>query len=239
MVRNGDAGVYIQDSEGTQVIDNLAHGSSDGGVVVNQGNDTVVRGNDVRFNPNGVDSGESNNLVVEDNDASHSLQTGFELGNGANMIVRNNVANLTGGAGIAIESGIFDTNGLPVGGALIEGNTTNENAETGIAVADGGHRVKNNNAHNNAGFGIEIGENPELPGEPFTHSNIDGPPAGTNKASGNAEPEQCAGLDLQHDRQRASHRARHRAAGDGHPDRPAGADEPDVGDVHVHRDRQQ
>ncbi|HEV2951439.1 MAG TPA: right-handed parallel beta-helix repeat-containing protein, partial [Actinomycetota bacterium] len=136
----------------------------------------------------------SNNVVIEDNDASHSLQSGFELGNGAYLIVRNNVANLTGGAGISIESGIFDSLGRPIGGAIIEGNTTNENRENGMAVADGGHRVKNNNAHNNAGFGIEIGENPEQPGEPFTGTNIDGPPPGTNKATGNGEPEQCSGL---------------------------------------------
>ncbi|HEV2952196.1 MAG TPA: right-handed parallel beta-helix repeat-containing protein, partial [Actinomycetota bacterium] len=194
MVRSGDAGVYVQDSEGTRIIDNLAHGSSDGGVVVTQANNTTIIGNDVRYNPNGVDSGNSNNVVIEDNDASHSLQSGFELGNGANLIVRNNVANLTGGAGIAIESGIFDSFGRPIGGAIIEGNTANENRENGIAVADGGHRVKNNSAYNNAGFGIEIGENPELPGEPFTGTNIDGPPPGTNKATGNGEPEQCSGL---------------------------------------------
>src|SRR5688500_15409201 len=191
MVRNGDAGVYIQDSAGTRVIDNLAHGSSDGGVVINQGNNTTVIGNDVQYNPNGVDSSNSNNVRIEDNDASHTLQTGFELGNGANYVVRNNVANLTGGAGISLEGGLFDANGRPVGGALIEGNTTNQNTENGISVADGGHTVKNNNAHNNAGFGIEIGENPELPGEPFTGTNIDG---GGNRATGNGEPEQCSGL---------------------------------------------
>ena len=55
MIRNGDAGVYIQDSDDNRVIGNIAHLSSDGGVVVTQGNGTVVRGNDVRFNPNGVD----------------------------------------------------------------------------------------------------------------------------------------------------------------------------------------
>ncbi|HEV2951246.1 MAG TPA: right-handed parallel beta-helix repeat-containing protein, partial [Actinomycetota bacterium] len=207
MVRNGDAGVYIQDSAGTRVIDNLAHGSSDGGVVINQGNDTVVIGNDVRYNPNGVDSGNSNNVWIEDNDASHSLQSGFELGNGVNLIVRNNVANLTGGAGISIESAFFNVLGQPVGGALIEGNTTNENRESGLTVADGGHTVRNNTAHSNAGVGIEIGENPELPGEPYSHTNI-APPLGhplVYKASGNGrgspldpiEPgdEQCVGLE--------------------------------------------
>src|SRR5918992_1318804 len=194
MVRSGDAGVYIQDSADNRVIGNTAHASSDGGVVVTAANGTVVRGNDVRFNPSGVDSGDSNNVVIENNDASHSLQSGIEAGNGLNLRIVGNTANSSGGAGISVESGAFDINGLPIGGALIAGNTANENAETGINVADGGHTVTNNDAHNNAGFGISIGENPEAPGEPFTHTNIDGPPPGTNKASGNGEVTQCSGL---------------------------------------------
>jgi parallel beta-helix repeat protein len=55
LVRNGDAGVAIQDSSRNQVIDNVVHGSSDRGVVVNNGSDTVIRDNDLRFNPSGVD----------------------------------------------------------------------------------------------------------------------------------------------------------------------------------------
>ena len=58
-------------------------------------------------------------------------------------------------------------------------------------MADGGHTVRDNDAYNNAGFGIDAGENPELPGEPFPGTNIDG---GGNTASGNAEPEQCCGV---------------------------------------------
>ena len=108
-----------------------------------------------------------------------------------NIRILDNTANSTGGAGISMEGGAFDANGLPVGGALIEGNTANENAETGISVADGGHTVRDNNAHNNSGYGISIGENPEVPGEPFTHTNIDG---GGNRASGNVEVAQCSGL---------------------------------------------
>src|ERR687896_317988 len=183
IVRAGDAGVYIQDSDGNRVIGNTAHQSSDGGVVITQGNNTLVRGNDVRFNPNGVDTSNSNDVLIEDNDGSDSLQSAFEIGNGVNLVVRNNTANSSGGAGISLEGGAFDANGSPLGGALIEGNTPKENAETGITVADGGHTVRDNNAHNNAGYGISIGENPELPHEPFTHTNING---GENKAGGNA-----------------------------------------------------
>ena len=191
IVRSGDAGIYVQDSNENRVIDNVAHQSSDGGVVINNGNGSVIKDNDVRFNPNGVDLSNSNDVLIENNDASNTLQTGLEIGNGVNLRVLRNKANLTGGAGISVEGGAFDANGIPVGGALIEGNTANENAETGISVADGGHTVKDNNAHNNSGFGISIGENPEVPGEPYTHTNIDG---GGNKASGNVELEQCSGL---------------------------------------------
>ena len=112
-------------------------------------------------------------------------------------IVRNNVANLTGGAGIAIEGGASTRTAARSAAPLIEGNTANENAETGISVADGGHTVKDNNAHNNAGFGIEIGENPEVPGEPFTHTNIDG---GGNKASGNGRARAVLRPRLRHER---------------------------------------
>ncbi len=191
LVRSGDAGVAIQDSPRNQVIDNVAHGSSDGGVVINNGNDTVVRDNDLRFNPSGVEASNSNNLLIQNNDGSNSLQAGFEIGNGLNIKILNNTANQTGGAGISMEGGAFDANGSPVGGALIKGNTTNENSESGISVADGGHTVADNNAHNNAGFGINAGENPEIQGQPFPGTNIDG---GSNEATGNDEIVQCSGV---------------------------------------------
>jgi CSLREA domain-containing protein len=190
MTRNGDAGVIVSDSDRNQMIGNVAHQESDGGIVLNNAHDSVVRGNDLRFNPSGVEAGNTNNLVVENNDGSDSLQAGFELGNGLNMRIVDNTANRTGGSGISLEGGAFDTNGLPVGGALIEGNTTNENAGDGITVADGGHTIRNNTAHHNAGFGILAGETPN-PGEPPSGTNIDG---GGNVASGNAEPEQCVGV---------------------------------------------
>lgn len=191
LVRSGDAGVSVSDSHGTQIIDNIAHQSSDGGVVLNGADDTVVRGNDLRFNPSGIEASNSSNLIIENNDGSNSLQTGFEIGNGLNIVIRNNVANNTGGDGIGLESGAFDALGNPVGGALIEGNTTNENAQNGITVSDGGHTIRNNEAHNNAGLGIEAGENPDTPGQPFPGTNIDG---GGNKATGNVIVDQCAGI---------------------------------------------
>ena len=191
LVRSGDAGINIQDSPRNQVIDNVAHGSSDGGVVINNGNDTVVKDNDLRFNPSGVEASNSNNLLIQNNNGSESLQAGFEIGNGLNIKILNNTANQTGGAGISMEGGAFDANSSPVGGALIEGNTTNDNRESGISVADGGHSIRANNAHNNAGWGINAGENPEIQGQPFPGTNIDG---GNNKATGNGEIGQCSGV---------------------------------------------
>ena len=48
MYRNGDAGVYIQDSARNVVIGNTAHQESDGGVVLSTADGTVVKDNDLR-----------------------------------------------------------------------------------------------------------------------------------------------------------------------------------------------
>lgn len=179
MIRNGDAGVIIEDSDRTQVIGIVAHGQSDSGVSLSNSQDSVVRDSDLRFNPSGVSASNTNNLVVENNNASDSLQSGFEFGGGLNIRIVNNIANSTGGSGISLESGAFDALGNAIGGALIEGNTTNENLGDGITAAEGGHTLRNNAAYNNFGFGI------------YAEANLDG---GGNVASGNAEPEQCVGV---------------------------------------------
>ena len=191
MTRNGDAGVIINDSDRIQVTGILAHGQSDSGVSLDNSQDSIVRDNDVRFNPSGVSASNTNNLLVENNDASNSLQSGFEFGSGLNMIIRNNVANDTGGAGISLEGGAFDALGNAIGGALIEGNITNENGSDGMTITTAGHIIRNNTAYNNFGFGIMAGEALEPGALPGPDANIDG---GGNVASGNAEPEQCAGV---------------------------------------------
>jgi parallel beta-helix repeat protein len=189
--RNGDAGVIVNDSERNRVLGITSHQQSDGGVVLGNAPDTEVRDSDLRFNPSGVEASNSNGLLIEGNDASDSLQTGFEVGNGVGIRILDNVAHRSGGAGIGMEGGAFDAFGLPVGGALIEGNRTNQNGESGILVADGGHTVRANTAHSNAGFGIDAGENPEILGDPFPGTNVDG---GGNEANGNVELEQCRGV---------------------------------------------
>ncbi|HEV2951533.1 MAG TPA: right-handed parallel beta-helix repeat-containing protein, partial [Actinomycetota bacterium] len=171
MWNNGDAGVYIQDSENNQVINNVAHQESDGGVVINGANGTVIKDNDLRFNPNGIETADSNDILVQGNDASQSQQDGFAIGNGINVVIRDNVANRTGGVGIGFEGAAFDANGLPVGTAVIAGNTANQNLAEGIEIVDGGgHLVADNTAFNNLSHGI------------VAEGNVDG---GGNVASGN------------------------------------------------------
>jgi parallel beta-helix repeat protein len=77
MARNGDAGVVIEDSNRNQVINTTAHQQSDSGVVIGNAHDTVVRDSDLRFNPSAVSASNTNNLRVENNDGSDSLQSGI------------------------------------------------------------------------------------------------------------------------------------------------------------------
>ncbi len=181
MSHAGDAGVYIQDSNGNHVINNIVHRSSDSGINVAASRDTLVRGNDVRWNPSGVTVGGGSNNLIEANDATHSSQSGFEFGGGATGLrALRNVANVTGGDGITIESEVLDANGTPVPGVLLEGNTSNQNLSVGISVQGLGHTVTANDAHNNALYGISA------------EGSIDG---GGNRASGNNQDlEQCLGV---------------------------------------------
>ncbi len=183
LLRNGDAGVIVQDADRIEIDGVLAQRQSDGGVVFSNSHGSSVKNSDLSYNPAGVDAGNTNNLIVDGNDVSHSLQSGIELGEGVGMRITNNVANLTGGSGISVEAGTFDSLGVAVGGALIADNTANENAESGIAVADSArHTIARNSANNNANYGIEAGGEVS-PGElPDPNRNIDG---GGNRASGN------------------------------------------------------
>ena len=174
--------MIVQDSNAIEIDGVLAHQQSDGGVVLSNSHNSTVKNGQLGYNPSGVDASGTNNLVVEGNDVSHSLQAGIELGDGVNMVIRDNIANLNGGSGISFEGAAFDSLGVAVGGATIEGNTAHENAESGISVATGRHTIRNNTANLNAGYGIEAGEDP-VPGEPLDpNRNIDG---GGNAAAGN------------------------------------------------------
>ena len=85
LVRNGDAGVIVQDSDRIEIDGVLAHRQSDGGVVLSNSSGSSVKNSDLGYNPAGVDASNTNGLIVDGNDVSHSLQSGIELGDGVGM----------------------------------------------------------------------------------------------------------------------------------------------------------
>jgi CSLREA domain-containing protein len=180
MSHAGDAGVFVESSNANQILNNIAHKSSDAGVHLGAAHDTVVLGNDVRWNPAGVTVSGGNNNVVQSNDASEGTGGGIQVNSAARLRVLNNVANMTAGDGISVEGDVADAAGNVVPGVLIQGNTTNQNAKDGISVQGLGHTVTANDAHNN----VEVGISAE--------GVTDG---GGNRASGNnLGMEQCIGV---------------------------------------------
>lgn len=181
MIRPGDGGVIVDGSDEIWIIDNLAHLSSDAGVILSNSNHNIVRGNDLQYNPGGIDLGGSSHNLIENNNVSFSGAAGIGIGSGSlnNLILHNNASH-TGATGIDIEAEAFDAQGNPITGNLVLGNTANGNLGDGISVASGGHTVTDNTAHNNFSFGIRAGD--------FV---VDG---GGNTGRGNAEPEQCEGV---------------------------------------------
>jgi CSLREA domain-containing protein len=178
--RNSDAGISVSNSDHTVMINNVSHLAGGAGVSFSNAHDGVISGNDLRFNPGGIELSASNGNLVENNDLSYSSAGGLTLEGGLSNIIRNNIANDTNGAGISVDAEALDALGNPIPGNIVEGNTANNNMGNGISVSIGGHVVTNNEAHNNAGFGISADD--------FV---VDG---GGNIASGNAETEQCVGV---------------------------------------------
>ena len=178
--RTSDSSISVADSDGTEIVDNAAHASGGAGINLSNAHDGVITGNDVRFNPGGIQLAGSDDNLIEDNDVTASQADGISLEGGLGNIIRNNLANDTAATGIAVEGEAFDALGNPIPGNVIEGNTANGNLGDGISVSSGGHVVTGNAAFNNAAYGISAGE--------FV---VDG---GGNTASGNGEPEQCVGV---------------------------------------------
>ncbi|MCL4858862.1 MAG: right-handed parallel beta-helix repeat-containing protein, partial [Caldilineaceae bacterium] len=178
VAESGDAGIIVSHSVGNEVIGNTVREMSDSGIVLDDAHETLVYGNDVRFNNGGVElSGASNNRI-EANNASSTDGVGIEVGDfsESNVIVLN-LTNNNAAGGISIGGT------APAGyGNLIDRNTANNNSDTGIAVEGVGHIIIGNEANNNDGWGIYAAEGSAL------GVNIDG---GGNRGSGNSEPEQC------------------------------------------------
>ena len=178
--RTSDSGISVDDSDGNVVINNVAHQTGGSGISLGNAHGTLIRGNDVRFNPGGIELGNSDNVMVEGNDANYSLADGISIEGGLNIQVISNNASFGRATGISVQSDAFDALGNPILGAIVRGNKANQNLGDGISIGAGGHRVGDNEAHHNAGFGIIADE--------FV---VD---LGGNTASGNAEPEQCFGV---------------------------------------------
>jgi len=177
VVGGSDAGISINNSNGNEIINNIAHQNGGAGISLH-GDNSVLRGNDVRFNPGGIELGGSNNLI-ENNNISFTKSNGLSIEVGLGNQILNNTANDNLGTGIAVETDALDALGNPIPGNTIEGNTANGNLGDGIS-AGGGHLIKDNNAHNNLGFGIFGAD-----------GVVDG---GSNMASGNAEAVQCVNV---------------------------------------------
>ncbi|TDD29679.1 DNRLRE domain-containing protein [Kribbella turkmenica] len=178
--RTGDAGVSVEESDGSQVLGNAAYLASDSGVSLTGANSSVVRGNDVRFNPGGVELDNSSDNLIEDNDAGRSTGSGISVsGDSFRNRILANTAIATGADGISIVGEALDANGDPAGGNLVQGNTAHSNLGDGVSTA-AGHTLTGNLTHNNAAYGIQAAE-----------PNVDG---GGNVANGNGNPEQCAGV---------------------------------------------
>jgi CSLREA domain-containing protein len=180
----GDGGVVAHGADFLEVVNNTAHQVSDAGIGIGDAHGGLVAGNDVRFNPGGIELDGVSDLVVEDNDASYSGGDGIHvMGDSLGNTIRNNTLNQGSASGISIEVDGLDVLNNPVGN-LVSGNTTHGNMADGISVTGEGHTLTGNAAHNNAAWGIQATDTGVV-------GTVDG---GGNTANGNAEPPQCQGV---------------------------------------------
>lgn len=171
----GDMGIIVAESDRNWLISNSARGMSDSGITLDGANDGVVRGNDVRGNPGGLEVGDSSRNLIERNDVSDGTGIGIELGGGSlNNVVAYNKATGNAAKGIYISGGA-----QPEDGNLLRGNVASGNGD-GIYVAMGGHTLIDNLAHDNRAWGMYAAPD-----------TIDG---GGNVAYNNGERSQCFGL---------------------------------------------
>ena len=146
---DSESGVHILDSNGNEVIGNIAIWTGNAGVVLENAHHNIVRGNDVRFNSGGIDLMRSTSNRVESNIASETSGTGISLEDSSlsNEIVLN-TTNFNG-------TGIYIGDLAPPGsGNLIDRNTASHNESAGIHVGNIGHIIMGNTANDNGGWGI-------------------------------------------------------------------------------------
>ncbi|MGQ0777342.1 MAG: right-handed parallel beta-helix repeat-containing protein [Pseudonocardiales bacterium] len=172
---NGDAGISVLEADNTRILTNTAHRNSDSGIAVQDALNTEIRGNDVRFNPGGIDLSFTIGGEVANNVATDVTGNGMRLTDVLGAKVLNNTVSSNQADGIYLVSAAATGAGV-----LLRGNTASSNLANGIQVASGGHTVTANRTNNNAAWGILA-----APG------TIDG---GGNTATGNGQPTQCSGV---------------------------------------------
>lgn len=170
---SGSAGIGVVDSNSNQLLSNIVRLSGSDGISLENAQNTLLRGNDVRNNAGGIGLLGSTGNRLESNNISANSGAGIALEGLSldNEIVLNTV-NTNSGEGIYV--GDQATAGL---GNLIDRNTASSNNGDGIFVGPGGHTVIGNVADSNGGWGIYAEQ-----------GTIDG---GGNYATGNSEPAQC------------------------------------------------
>jgi parallel beta-helix repeat protein len=70
----------VIDSADNQILYNEFRDALGGGIMLELARNTVIRGNDLNGSKTGISLGESNNNVIESNNASGTLGTGIEVG---------------------------------------------------------------------------------------------------------------------------------------------------------------
>ncbi len=173
---SGGPGIAVIGSSGNEITGNVASQSNGAGISLELANDNVVTGNDVRFNPGGIELSDSSDNLIQSNNAGSASGTGISVeGLSFGNSILSNTASANNGDGISVD-GV-----APAGsGNLIEGNTASSNSGDGISVTGSGHTITGNVADLNDGWGIFV-----------EAGNVDG---GGNSATGNAEPTQCFGI---------------------------------------------
>lgn len=169
---SGSAGISVADSNTNELINNIVRLSGGDGISLENAQNILLRGNDIRNNSGGIGLiGSSGNQLESNNISSNSgAGIGLEGLSLDNEIVLNTVNTNSEGIYVGDQASAGLSN-------LIDRNTASGNSGDGIFVGPGGHTVVGNVADSNGGWGIyaEAG-------------TIDG---GGNYATGNSEPAQC------------------------------------------------
>ena len=121
------------------------------------------RGSDLRFNPSGVEAadhqppaGPGQRRVRQPADRHRDRQRASTSASSTTLVAARRRR-----AASAMEGATFDALGVPVGGALITGqHAPTRTARAASSSPTAATRIGGNDAHHNAGFGIDAGENP-------------------------------------------------------------------------------